>query len=218
MNNHRQPLHAWIETLYSDRKMLGMGHAQSKDDLNLGLGWLYYSLARMQRASRIVVIGSYRGFVPLVLARALQDNQNDGIVDFIDPSLVDPFWKDPEQVQAHFAKFGIDNIRHHLRTTQQFIETDAYRQLHDIDLLFVDGYHSHDQAQLDHLAFAEKLGAGAAVLFHDSTSDRESRMYGADKPYRYGVKQYMDELKALPHLQVVDFAYDSGVTLVKQAP
>lgn len=216
MNPHLQPLQAWIEALYSDKRMLGMGHAQSRADANLGLGWLYYALARMQRARRVVVIGSYRGFVPMVLARALQDNGNGGIVDFIDPSLVDDFWKNPEHVQAHCARFGIDNIRHHLHTTQEFIATDAYRELRAIDVLFVDGYHSHEQAKFDHLAFADKLVADASVLFHDSISNGESRLYGEDKRYHYSVRQYMDELKASPDLQVFDFDYDSGVTLVKR--
>jgi predicted O-methyltransferase YrrM len=215
MKPRAQTLQAWIKTLFSDRKLLGMGHAQSRADGNLGLGWLYYSLARIQRASRIVVIGSYRGFVPMVLARALQDNRNGGIVDFIDPSLVDGFWKDPAGVQAHFARFGIDNIRHHLHTTQEFVATAAYRELRDIDMLFVDGYHSHAQAKFDHMAFADKLGADASVLFHDSTGNRESRIYGEDNRYTYSVKQYMDELKASPRLQVFDFDYASGVTLVK---
>jgi predicted O-methyltransferase YrrM len=217
MKPRPQSLQAWIKTLYGDRKMLGMGHAQSKADGNLGLGWLYYSLARLQRAKRIVVIGSYRGFVPMVLARALQDNRNAGIVDFIDPSLVDDFWKDPERVQAHFARFGIENIRHHLYTTQAFVGTDAYRALQDVDVLFVDGYHSHEQARFDHLAFADKLSADASVLFHDSIGNHESRIYGEDKRYAYSVKQYMDELKASPGFQVFDFDYGSGVTLVKRA-
>lgn len=218
MKPRAQTLQAWIKTLYGDRKMLGMGHAQSKADRNLGLGWLYYSLARMQRASRVVVIGSYRGFVPMVLARALQDNRNAGIVDFIDPSLVDDFWKDSARVQEHFARFGIDNIRHHLHTTQEFVATDAYRALRDVDVLFVDGYHSREQAKFDHLAFVDKLSADASVLFHDSIGNHESRIYGEDKRYRYSVKQYMDELKATPDLQVCDFDYGSGVTLVKRVP
>lgn len=216
MKARTQSLQAWIRTLFNDRKMLGMGHAQSKADCNLGLGWLYYSLARIQRASRVVVIGSYRGFVPMVLARAVQDNRNAGSVDFIDPSLVDDFWKDAAHVQAHFARFGIDNIRHHPHTTQEFVATAAYHELRDIDILFVDGYHSHAQAKFDHTAFADKLGADASVLFHDSTGNRESRIYGEDNRYTYSVKQYMDELKASPGFQAFDFDYDSGVTLVKR--
>jgi len=85
-------------------------------------------------------------------------------------------------------------------------------------VLFVDGYHTREQARFDHLAFADKLKPGASVLFHDSLSGRESRMYGEDKRYRYSVRQYMDELKGRPGLQVFDFDHDAGVTLVRQVP
>jgi hypothetical protein len=63
----------WIERLFEQRQLLQMGHAQRKEDLNLGLGWLYYALGRVTRPSKAVVIGSYRGFVPLVIAKALAD-------------------------------------------------------------------------------------------------------------------------------------------------
>ena len=67
-------LNHWIAGLFEHPDLLRMGHAQRRDDLNLGLGWLYYALGRMLRPARAVVIGSYRGFAPLVLARALSDN------------------------------------------------------------------------------------------------------------------------------------------------
>lgn len=211
-----QNLHDWIQTLYLEPKLLGMGHAQSKQDLNLGLGWLYYSLVRIHRAKLVVVIGSYRGFTPMVFARALQDNQDSGKVIFIDPSLVDPFWTNPSDVQAHFAHFGLDNIEHHLNTTQEFVNTLAYQELNQIDLLFVDGYHSHEQAKFDHLAFKDKLTDQATVLFHDSTGHLSSGMYGESKRYQHTVIEYMDELKKQKGLQIFDLAYGSGVTLVKK--
>ncbi len=65
-----RPLPDWIDQLLDCRELRQMGHAQRRADQNLGLGWLYYSLGRMLRPSKVVVIGSYRGFVPLVLARA----------------------------------------------------------------------------------------------------------------------------------------------------
>src|SRR5262245_880449 len=96
----------WIARLFEHPDLLRMGHAQRAADLNLGLGWLYYSLARMVRPRTAVAIGSYRGFVPLVLGKALADNLEPGEVVFIDPSFVDDFWKDAENVAAHFARFG----------------------------------------------------------------------------------------------------------------
>ena len=61
----------FIRQLFSDPQMLRMGHAQRSEDLNLGLGWIYYGLARLIRPQVAVVIGSYRGFVPAIMARAM---------------------------------------------------------------------------------------------------------------------------------------------------
>src|SRR5262245_49675727 len=97
----------WINRLFQERTLLLMGHAQRKEDLNLGLGWLYYALGRMLRPATAVVIGSYRGFAPLVVARALSDNSEGGRVHFIDPGLVDEFWRDQQRVGEHFAEFDI---------------------------------------------------------------------------------------------------------------
>ena len=65
--------------------MLRMGHCQTIEDLNLGMGWLYYGYTRLLRPQKIVVIGSWRGFTPLIFGKALADNGNNGVVHFIDP-------------------------------------------------------------------------------------------------------------------------------------
>ena len=65
-------------------------------------------------------------------------------------------------------------------------------------------------------ALAELRLSDQKASFHDSTGNRESRIYGEDNRYTYSVKQYMDELKASPGFQAFDFDYDSGVTLVKR--
>jgi hypothetical protein len=137
-----EDLTQWIGRLYAHPALLRMGHNQSAADLNLGLGWIYYGLGRLIQPTRAVVIGSYRGFVPLVIARALQDNARPGRVTFIDPSRVDDFWRDPARTQAWFASFGLDNVEHHLTTTQDFVGSAAYAAVNDVGLLFVDGYHT----------------------------------------------------------------------------
>ena len=70
---------------------------------------------------------------------------------FIDPSMVDDFWKDAAAAAAHFASFGLDNVRHHLHTTQQFVTIPEYQSLVDIGLLFIDGYHTAEQARFDYM-------------------------------------------------------------------
>jgi predicted O-methyltransferase YrrM len=206
----------WIAKLFAHPDLVRMGHGQRVEDLNLGLGWLYYALARALRPPTVVVIGSYRGFVPLVLGKALADNQEGGQVVFIDPSLADDFWKDPRAVQEHFASFGVTNIRHHLLTTQQFVEAEVYRTIGPVGILFVDGYHSAEQARFDYDAFKDRLSANGLVLFHDSIRIRISRMYGSDRPYEHRVKSFMDELKRDPSVQVLDLPLFEGVTLVRR--
>ena len=209
-------LDAWISRLYAHPELLRMGHNQSAEDLNLGLGWIYYGLARLVRPRHAVVIGSWRGFVPMVIARALQDNRDPGEVTFIDPSLVDDFWKDPQQTQRHFADFGLDNVRHQLCTTQEFVDTDAWRRMTDLGLLFIDGYHTAEQVRFDYEAFADKLAPRACVLFHDSMGERSSPIYGPDKTYQITVRDYISELRQDPALQLLDLRFGTGLTVLRR--
>jgi predicted O-methyltransferase YrrM len=213
----RLPLEAWIAALFEERQLQRQGHAQRVEDLNLGLGWVYYGLGRVLRPRLAVVIGSMRGFVPLILGKAMADNREGGEVWFIDPSMVDDFWKDPARVQSHFARFGVRNVRHFLNTTQQFVETEEYRNLDRVDILFVDGYHTEEQASFDHKAFEGKMAPDGVVLFHDTAGISVSRVYGEGRHYLRTVKRYTDRLKQDPNLQVFDLPFDSGVTLVRRA-
>jgi hypothetical protein len=198
--------------------MLRMGHAQRRDDLNLGLGWLYYALARVIRPKTAVVIGSWRGFVPAVIGKALMDNSEPGEVLFIDPSLVDDFWTDPERVQRHFAGLGAPNIRHSRMTTQEFVASAAYGETGEVGILMVDGHHTAEQARFDYLAFLPKLGPEAIVLFHDSVRRFQSPIYGKDRIYEHTVCLLMDRLRETPGLEVMSLPFDSGLTIVRGHP
>ena len=207
----------WIAKLFQDRDLLRMGHAQRLEDLNLGLGWLYYALVRAVRPKSVVVIGSYRGFVPLVLARALSDNAEGGELHFIEPSLVDEFWKDDSAVHDYFASFGCGQIRHYRQTTQQFVESPAYHELQDIGILFIDGYHSAQQAEFDFEAFADKLSPQGMILLHDSVWRLSSKIYGPGREYVQDVVDFIDVLKRRPQWQVLDLPLGDGVTLVRRS-
>jgi predicted O-methyltransferase YrrM len=211
-------LTGWIAGLFSEPALTGMGHAQRKDNLDLGLGWIYYGLARLARPQRIVVIGSYRGFAPMVFARALADNAEGGRVAFIDPSMVDDFWKDADRVKAHFSAHGLDNVDHHCATTQEFIDSPAWRELREVGIVLVDGYHSEEHARFDHNAFLPLLAAGGYVLFHDSVRERVSRIYGEDQPYLHTVKRYIDSLRADPAWEVLELPFGDGLCIVRRAP
>jgi predicted O-methyltransferase YrrM len=207
----------WIQRLFETGDLLRMGHQQRAEDANLGLGWLYYALGRILRPARVVVVGSFRGFVPLIFSKALADNSEGGTVWFIDPSLVDDFWKDPAEVRQYFGDFAASNIEHFPMTTQQFVMTEKYRSLGEIGIVFVDGYHSEEQARFDYEAFASHLPADGIVLFHDSVRVRTSRMYGPERLYEHRVKCFIDTLKNDSGLQVLDLPFGDGVTLVRSA-
>ncbi|MGZ8218528.1 class I SAM-dependent methyltransferase [Methylomagnum sp.] len=208
----------FIRKLFVDPNMLRMGHHQRAEDMNLGLGWLYYSMVRIIRPEQVVVIGSYRGFVPLIMAKALLDNGGAGKVCFIDPSLADGFWMDAEAVRRHFIAYGISNVLHHRCTTQEFITTESYSALSEVGLLMVDGYHTAEQARFDYLAFLEKLSDAAVVMFHDSIYPRHSPIYDRENPYRHTVYQFMERLRETPGIDLFSLPFDSGLTLVRGRP
>lgn len=208
----------FVRRLMSDPLMLGMGHGQRVEDLNLGLGWIYYALARAARPRRAVVIGSYRGFAPSIIAKGLLDNGEGGEVEFIDPSYVDPFWRDPATVKRHFEGLGTPNVRHHCCTTQEFAGSDAYARLGEVGLLMVDGYHTEEQARIDYLAFLPRLARDSLTLFHDSTLHRSSGIYGEDNRYVFTVWRFIERLKKVPGLEVLTLPIDQGLTLVRGTP
>lgn len=206
----------WVERILRLDDLGMMGHGQRPASLDLGLGWLYYALARLLRPARAVCIGSWRGFVPIVLGHALKHNGEGGRITFIDPSLVDDFWMEPQRTRAWFQSFGLENIEHHRLTTQEFVGTEAYRALDRVGLLFVDGYHTAEQARFDHEVFAALLTRDAHVLFHDSIRPKLSDLYGVDRAYLHTVHLYIDELKRRPELQVIDFPFGAGLSLVRR--
>lgn len=207
----------WAAQILRNHDLTRMGHLQRVEDANLGLGWLYYSLARIVRPRIVVVIGSFRGFAPLMFGKALADNLEGGKVVFIDPSLVDDFWKDAPTVARYFADLGAPNVEHHLCTTQEFMHSKAYQTLEPVGLLFVDGYHSLEQVRFDHEAFQPRMASDGLVLFHDSKRVRTAKIYGPDRWYEHQVKLYMDALKLDSAWQVFDLPFGEGVTLVRKA-
>lgn len=206
----------WLKAFLSDPALRLMGHGQAEADLNLGLGWLYYAQVRILRPRHVVCIGSWRGFAPMVMAKGLADNGDNGRVTFIDPSLVDDFWSDAEKTKKWFSSFGLNNIDHFRFTTQEFVQTEAYRQLPGVGILFVDGFHSAEQARFDHEAFVDLLEPAGCVFFHDGVRRKASKIYGADKPYVHTVCDYIEELRSRKELQVFDFPLSDGVAMVSR--
>jgi predicted O-methyltransferase YrrM len=207
----------WVARLFEHPDLLRMGHHQRAEDQNLGLGWLYYAFGRILRPRLAVVIGSWRGFVPLMIAKALQDNLERGEVIFIDPSLADDFWKDAARVKEYFLGFGVANIRHFAMTTQEFVTTSEYRALGTVGLIFIDSLHTEEQASFDYGAFSGLLEPRGFVMLHDSMIVRPDKVYGGEKAYGMSVKYFVDRLKKDPMLQLLDLPFGhTGLTLLRK--
>lgn len=206
----------WIARVIEQPRLLLSGHGQRAEDRNLGLGWLYYSLGRVMRPRRAVVIGSWRGFAPLMFGKALQDNLEGGEIIFIDPSLVDDFWKHKTEVDAYFRGLGVENIRHFRMTTQEFVGSPDYQSMEEVGIVFIDGRHTQEQAKFDYDSFKPLLAERGVVMLHDSMVVRDDKVYGAAKAYTMTVKYFVDQLKQDPTLQVFDLPFGaSGLTLVR---
>lgn len=203
-----------LEKMQGNKDLWLMGHGEDQQTGDLGLGWLYYGLTRALRPSLAVVIGSWRGFVPMLIGQALQDCSPDGRLLFIDPSLVDDHWAN--NVSSYFAGFGIHCITHFKQTSEEFLEKNPLSP-GDVDLLFIDGYHSYEQCKLEYEGFGALLSTKALTLFHDSTSRITSGMYGPNAQYKHTVWKYIDELRLKPGIEVLNLDIAQGVAVVQRA-
>ena len=177
---------------------------------NLGLGWLYYSFARLYKPKLTVMIGSGRGFMPLLVSKGMKDNNIKCKTHFIDPSLDDDFWKDPKKNKELFRKYEVEDlINHHLLTTQEFIKTKTYKNIKNIDILCIDGSHFYEFVKFDWNAFKGKLSDDAIILFHDTISRSKN-------PKWSGPRKVLLEILKDKNLQSFDFNFGAGLTIVQK--
>lgn len=203
----------FVQRLLGLEKLKHSGHGVNRETGDLGLGYLYYGLARVARPQVAVVVGSWRGFVPIVIARAFQDNGPGGRVLIIDPGLVDDFWHDARRVDEHWDTFGVGATVEHWRwTTQEITMAEGT----SIGLLFIDGKHTWEQAEYDHEKFEPYLAPDAITLFHDSRSRDLSTLY--PEPYRHSVWQHIEDLREGGQHDVIDLDVGQGLAMVRRRP
>ena len=200
-----------------------LGHGEVPADLNLGFGFVYYGLVRALRPQHVVVSGSGYGFSVICLALGLKDNRA-GRLSFVDPSYSlfanGPtqtiggvnFWRDPEHVRNHFARFGVENIvTHYKETSEGFFR--QYEELHlpTIDMSFIDGNHSYSHVQRDVAATLKRSRTNSYLLLHDTN------IYVREFLRHAGVKRWLrskaNRLKAA--FEYVDFPFASGVAVLR---
>ena len=200
-----------------------LGHREQAANLNLGFGFLYYGLVRSLRPGHVLVIGSGYGFSVVCLALGLKDN-GMGALTFVDPSysLVRngptktiggaDFWHDPDQVRAHFARFGVEDlVTHYKHTAEEFFARYDEFDMPQIDLAFIDGNHSYRHVQHDVVAVLKHCHKNSYFFLHDTN------IYIRELLRHAGVKRWLKR-KAARHkaaFEYVDFPFSSGVALVR---
>ena len=137
---------------------------------DLGLGFFYYAMSRVMKPKNIVLIGSYRGFSLICFALGLAHN-GEGIVHFIDSSLLDDFWKNDKRVKNHFSQFGVEkHVRYYNTSTKACLEKFSLFSsgVPFIDILFIDGDHSLTGVSFDYFEFGALVKGGGIICLHDS--------------------------------------------------
>lgn len=199
-----------------------LGHHEEPHELNLGFGFLYYSLVRALRPRHVVVIGSGFGFSVVCLALGLKDNAK-GRLSFVDPSysvLTDgPLktvggtsqWDDPHKVERHFARFGVEQLLTHYRIrSDEFFARYAEWRLPGIDLAFIDGSHAYDDVRQDFVSSLQHAGRNAYLLLHDTN------IYIREMVRHAGVKRWLKTIqREKDAFEFVDFPFSSGVAIVR---
>lgn len=199
-----------------------MGHNEKRKNLNLGFGFLYYGLVRALRPAHVLVIGSGYGFSVVCLALAVKDN-GEGEVTFVDPSFSllrdGPFrtvggngkWDDPEEVDAHFKKFGVEGIvTHYKYESSEFFSKYDHLGLPEIDVAFIDGNHSYEDVKRDFMNILRHSCKNTYVFLHDTN------IYIRELLHHSGVKRWLHVLKMQrDYFEIVNFPFASGVALVR---
>jgi predicted O-methyltransferase YrrM len=188
-------------------------HACSVDQAiaagDLGMGLMYYAFARLLRPTRVLVVGSLRGFSVVCLALGLEDNDH-GTLDFVDAGRVDEFWRHSSAVRDHFAAFHVqDRIRVHVTTTADYVERTR-GAAPDLDLLFIDGDHSESGTRFDHQQLGRLVRPNGYILFHDS--------YAAGARFsEWQVAEYLGSLDEELH-EILNFDQALGLTILRRLP
>jgi hypothetical protein len=209
-----------IQTILYHAKPLG--HHEVPANLNLGFGFLYYALVRALRPMHVLVIGSGYGFSVVCLALALKDN-GKGHLSFVDPSYSilanGPFktvggtaqWSDPQQVTAHFARFGVERwVTHYRLRSEDFFARYEELRLPSVEIAFVDGNHSYRDVKSDFVSTLRRAHKNSYILLHDTN------IYVRELVRHAGVKRWLGNIKREQALfEAVDFPFASGVAIVR---
>ncbi len=169
--------------------------ATCNETMNLGFGFLFYSITRTIRPQKTIVIGSKAGFSVLCFALGLKDNEghtiksvncydtelefpaHSPILHFIDPSYSIEkghknhwygigFWDNEEKVRSYWESYQVSEfIKHFKLTSQEYLKEAPC--LSEVDLLYIDGDHSYEGILHDFNEYHKILKKDAVIIAHD---------------------------------------------------
>jgi hypothetical protein len=131
---------------------------------NPGMGFFYYGLPYVLKASRCVCLGSGAGFVPKMMYKAQQDLISEGSIYEINISLVD----------ADIGPWGRPNYEGGINDYPEIVRIksltdDAVDLFNNIDYLHVDADHSYDQIYKDLSNYGTRMNGNKwAITVHDT--------------------------------------------------
>ncbi len=181
----------------------------------LGFGLIHYAFIRNLKPTRILCVGSRKGYIPAILALACKDNAK-GHVDFVDAGydLDEPtkhwsgigFWK-VTNTQQHFSKIGVQNyITTHVMTTKAYAQKFTKKRY---QYIYIDGDHSYEGVKLDYKLFWPKLDRGGFMVFHDVSA--QGYLDGG----AFGVHKFWKELSN-KHTLTFPFPKQSGLGILQK--
>jgi len=173
--------------------------AEDLSNLNLGFGYLYYSLSRILKPQTIIVLGSGRGFSPVCFALAVKDNHNDGKVYFVDAGYSnekdgkdkgmggDGFWHHKNKVKKIWSDFDVSGIiETHITTTAKFLNFFNKKIKKTADVIYIDADHSYNGFKSDFENYSKLLSDNGLIIFHDALVD------DGTYNFHFGIKKYYE--------------------------
>jgi predicted O-methyltransferase YrrM len=200
-------------------RMVWPRYKLSTGDFRTGLGpsaWLLHGLVRSLAPDVVVETGSARGWSACHIGLALRENVR-GRLYAIDPH-TNTDWNDSGAEDASLPAFRRNIAAMGLEPYIEIIRADSRSAARDwtrpIDLIFIDGDHSHQGVKADWELFSPFLTASGVAVFHDTTWELHRH---DDARYRpdMGVPRFVDELRRQGY-PVITIDRDCGLSLVQR--
>jgi predicted O-methyltransferase YrrM len=132
--------------------------------------FILMALAYLVKPVVALEIGSRRGASALMIAKALEDNDNGGILHCVDP-FIKAYGGGPEQAEEFIRNIKHAGLSHridlHIKTSAEAAEEIPEK----LDFAFFDGDLSEQSLRSDLNTYAVRVRVGGVVAVHDTRSE-----------------------------------------------